>query len=256
MDDVSQYDEQPPPDDGDTQPLHPSGQSYPPPYGHQPPPSDRPYGQQGPPQSPPGPQGPPPTAPYQTPYAPPYPPGQPPRPPQRAQGPTARMPGWAWPVLTVLALVVGSLGGVVAATIVSETIAHGNRSSLPVIGGTDNGAASPLKADNGSIAAVAAKVLPSTVQIQANGGADGSPGGGATGSGFVLDSQDHVITNNHVVADATGPGDLKVVDRAGKKHDAKIIGRSPVYDIAVLAVSDPSGLKPAAIGSSAAHAGR
>jgi putative serine protease PepD len=97
---------------------------------------------------------------------------------------------------------------------------------------------------------VAAKVLPSTVQIQANGGADGTPGGGATGSGFVLDSQDHVITNNHVVADATGPGDLKVVDRAGRKHDAKIIGRSPVYDIAVLAVSDPTGLKPVSIGSS------
>jgi putative serine protease PepD len=250
MDDVSQYDEQPPPDDGDTQPLHPSGTSYPPPYGHQPPPSERPNAQQGP-QNPQGQQGPPPTAPYQTPYLPPYPQAQPPRPQQRPQASTARMPGWAWPVLTVLALVVGSLGGVVAATIVSETIAHGNRSSLPVIGGGDNGAASPLKADNGSIAAVAAKVLPSTVQIQANGGADGSPGGGATGSGFVLDSQDHVITNNHVVADATGPGDLKVVDRAGKKHDAKIIGRSPVYDIAVLAVSDPSGLKAAAIGSSA-----
>jgi putative serine protease PepD len=97
---------------------------------------------------------------------------------------------------------------------------------------------------------VAARVLPSTVQVQANGGADGNAGGGATGSGFVLDDHGHVITNNHVVADATGAGELKVLDQHGTKHDAKIIGRSPVYDIAVLEVSRSKGLRPAAIGSS------
>jgi putative serine protease PepD len=60
-----------------------------------------------------------------------------------------------------------------------------------------------------------------------------------------------VITNNHVVADATKPGALKVVDSAGRKHAAKIVGRSPVYDIAVLSVSDSHGLRPAAISASA-----
>ncbi len=156
------------------------------------------------------------------------------------------MPGWAWPVLVVLALVVGSVGGAVAGALVSGL---GDNSNVPIIG-ADSGPASPLKADNGSISAVAAKVLPSTVQVQAKGGSDGSPGGGATGSGFVLDNKDHVITNNHVVADATGPGQLKVVDSAGREHAAKIVGRSPVYDIAVLEVSNPHGLRPAAIGSS------
>ena len=47
--------------------------------------------------------------------------------------------------------------------------------NIPVIG-TDNGARRPLDADNGSVAAVAEQLLPSTVQIQANGGADGTPG--------------------------------------------------------------------------------
>ena len=42
----------------------------------------------------------------------------------------------------------------------------------------------PADADNGSVAAVAAKLLPSTVQIQAKGGADGTTKGGATGSGL------------------------------------------------------------------------
>jgi putative serine protease PepD len=135
------------------------------------------------------------------------------------------------------------LGGAAVSTSMRDV---GN---IPVVG-ADNGAAAPLKADNGSITAVAARLLPSTVQIQAKGGADGAAGGGATGSGFVLDDRGRVVTNNHVVADATGEGEIKVVDQNGKKHDAKILGRSPVYDLAVLDVDGTDGLTPAAIGSS------
>jgi putative serine protease PepD len=144
---------------------------------------------------------------------------------------------------------VGLLGGVLGGVAVSSSMSPDGVQSVPVIG-TDNGAAAPLEATNGSVAAVAKKLLPSTVQIQAKGGADGSTQGGATGSGFVLDDKDHVITNNHVVADATGPGELKVVDQNGKKHDAEIVGRSPVYDIAVLKVTDATTFEPASIGSS------
>jgi len=144
---------------------------------------------------------------------------------------------------------VGLLGGVIGGVAVSSSMSSDGVASIPVIG-TDNGASDPLDATNGSVAAVAKKLLPSTVQIQANGGADGTTQGGATGSGFVLDDKDHVITNNHVVADATGDGELKVVDQNGKKHDAKIVGRSPVYDIAVLEVTDSTSLEPASLGSS------
>jgi putative serine protease PepD len=200
-----------------------------------------PYGQ-------PGFGAPEPTTPYPSPYGHASAPSQPsvPTSPSTTGG---RLPGWAWPVITALALVAGLLGGVLGGVAVSSSLGSDDGVSTPPVS-TDNGAAAPLKADNGSIRAVAARLLPSTVQIQANGGADGSAGGGATGSGFVLDRADHVITNNHVVADATGPGELKVVDRNGNKHAAKIVGRSPVYDLAVLDVSDPAGLRPAAIGSS------
>jgi len=249
MSGVSQYDEeQPGPEPqpeggrelGDTQPLHPSGPSYPPPYGHQavPPPTAPP-----PPVAPPPVTAPPaalpPTMPLrtsQTSYAP-------------APRPDSRFPGWAWPVMTALALVVGMLGGVITSLAVSSSLDSASTGPVRVLG-TNNGAAAPLKADNGSVAAVASRLLPSTVQIQAKGGADGTTKGGATGSGFVLDKQDHVITNNHVVADATKAGQIKVVDRDGTKHAAKIIGRSAVYDIAVLDVSGASGLRPAAIGAS------
>ncbi len=263
-----------PADLGDTQPLHPSGPAYPPPYGHQPEQGAQPSPQQPvqqPAQQPVQPPNGPPTTPFRQPFQQPYPPqpygygqppgypplppgnpqpSRPPTPPVGSQNGPSRLPGWAWPVITALALVVGALGGVITSVAVSSSMAGGDGSSVPVIG-TDNGAAAPLKADNGSIAAVAARVLPSTVQVQAKGGSDGTAAGGATGSGFVLDKQDHVITNNHVVADATGPGELKVVDHNGKKHAAKIIGRSPVYDIAVLDVTGASGLRPASIGSSA-----
>jgi putative serine protease PepD len=195
---------------------------------------DRPYGQ---PQQP--------TAPYPTgPYG--YPPAYP-RHAAPSSG-TARIPGWAWISMIVLALFVGALGGVLGGVAVSTSM-RGDVGNIPVIG-ADNGAAAPLKADNGSITAVAARLLPSTVQIQAKGGADGAAGGGATGSGFVLDDRGHVVTNNHVVADATGEGEIKVVDQNGRKHAAKILGRSPVYDLAVLDVDGSNGMTPAAIGSS------
>jgi putative serine protease PepD len=259
------------PDTEPTQPLHPS---YPPPTG-----DPRP-GPWGPSFGDPSASRPEPTAPYPTQppqagygqqpspgWGPPQQPQQPypspyqtfpapaPRPP-RDDRPQGRLPGWAWPVIAALALVIGLLGGVLGGVAVSTSMSDDNNvASIPVIG-SGGGAAKPLDPSNGSIAAVAAKLLPSTVQVQAKGGADGQQGGGATGSGFVIDDKDHVITNNHVVADATGPGELKVVDQHGNKHAAKIIGRSPVYDIAVLQVAKGHGLKPAAIGSSRAmHVG-
>jgi putative serine protease PepD len=86
--------------------------------------------------------------------------------------------------------------------------------------------------------------------VLARGGADGSRAGGATGSGFVIDRQGHVITNNHVVATALGPGQVTVVDHAGHVYAARIVGRSPVYDIAVLDVDGADQLPPAPLGSS------
>ncbi len=166
--------------------------------------------------------------------------------PQRS----AQVPGWLWPVVAGLALMVGLLGGTLGGVAVSRSLSH-DAVQVPSID-TQQSSLPPLEADNGSIAAVADKLLPSTVQILAQGGADGAAGGGATGSGFVLDDQGHVITNNHVVAGATGAGQITVVDHLGKVHDASIVGRSAVYDIAVLDVDGGESLQPAALGSSRA----
>ncbi|HET7355153.1 MAG TPA: trypsin-like peptidase domain-containing protein [Nocardioidaceae bacterium] len=196
---------------------------------------------------------------HDDPDRPPYPPAHRPPPPS-AYPPVGygypppwsarqqnRVPGWLWPVVAATALLVGAVGGVLAGVAVSTTMSSG---SAPIVLGTGHSVAAPLDPNNRSVAVVAQKLLPSTVQVLARGGADGNQRGGATGSGFVIDRDGHVITNNHVVANALGAGQVRVVDYAGHSHAARIVGRSPVYDIAVLEVDGGNHLRPASLGSS------
>ena len=158
-----------------------------------------------------------------------------------------RIPGWVWPVVAATALVVGLLGGALSGVLVSRSVTGGAGGS--VFEG-EQAAPAPLDPENGSVAAVADALLPSTVQILTRGGE--GPGGAATGSGFVADRNGHVITNNHVVSGVATEGEIVVIDHRGRRHSATIVGRSPVYDIAVLEVEAARGLKPAALGSSRA----
>lgn len=196
-----------------------------------------------------GPRGP------QPPYGPPGQPGQPgwfgpgPRPPYGPppQAATRKLPLWVWPAVGSVALVVGLLGGLAGAALQDELTSRPGTNDAG-LSGVRTQSAAPLEADNGSISAVAQALLPSTVQIVAE--FDGQAGG-ATGSGFVLDREGHVVTNNHVVASAAADdGPIVVIDSEGERHEASVVGRSPVYDLAVLAVEDGAGLEPAALGAS------
>ncbi len=152
----------------------------------------------------------------------------------------ARVAGWTWPLMAVLALLLGIGGGFLGGRLAEDDSSGG---VLQV----ERRTAQPLPADNDSIAAVAEEVLPSTVQIIA---AFKGKDLGAVGSGFVFDEQGHVITNNHVIEDAAkDDGPIDVVDSAGQHHKATVVGRSPVYDLAVLKVEGIEDLKPAALGS-------
>src|SRR6187200_359053 len=74
-------------------------------------------------------------------------------------------------------------------------------------------------------------------------------GGTATGSGFVIDEEGHLLTNNHVVADAT-----KISVKLGsddRSYPAKVVGTDPATDVALLKVDVPSDkLHPIALGDS------
>jgi putative serine protease PepD len=149
-----------------------------------------------------------------------------------------------WSLLVAAALVTGLVGGMLGGALVLGSGAGSDGDLLPPAGN-----AAPLDADNASVAAVAAKVLPSTVQVRVING-KGKSATGATGSGFVIDERGHVITNNHVVEVAEDDAVIDVVDMDGAVHSAEVVGRSPVYDIAVLEVSSNKGLRPAALGAS------
>ncbi len=169
----------------------------------------------------------------------------------RSDVPTARVGGWVWPVVAMLALVVGVIGGVVGAAgfrILDEASEQPGLVSSG-LDGVETREDAPLTAEDGTIANVADALLPSTVQIIAEFGGDES---GATGSGFVLDRQGHVVTNSHVVADADEDGGrIQVVDQEGNRYDAEVVGRSAVYDLAVLIAPEMAGeFEPSALGAS------
>jgi putative serine protease PepD len=161
-----------------------------------------------------------------------------------------RSPGWLIPVVAAVALVLGLGGGLLGALAydrLSDDSPEGPGYSGDGLAGVDLEDAPPLAAP-GSVAAVAQAVLPSTVQIIAEYGGEAT---GASGSGWVMDGNGHIVTNNHVVADAAkNNGPIVVVDHDRNRYEAEVVGRSPIYDLAVLYVKESDQLKPASMGAS------
>ncbi|WFE31925.1 trypsin-like peptidase domain-containing protein [Micromonospora sp. WMMD975] len=87
---------------------------------------------------------------------------------------------------------------------------------------------------------IAASVQDSIVTIMTDSG---------EGSGVILSADGYVLTNNHVVASASGDT-VKVVFADGKNAPAKIVGTDPKTDLAVVQASGVSGLKAAKFGDS------
>ena len=83
-----------------------------------------------------------------------------------------------------------------------------------------------------SIAGIAARVSPSVVSIDAQ-----TPQGGDTGSGFFIQSDGTILTNNHVIEGAvTSGGSITVNLVNGKSYPATVMGRDGSYDLAVLKI--------------------
>lgn len=74
--------------------------------------------------------------------------------------------------------------------------------------------------------------------------------GSAIGSGFVYDTEGHIVTNNHVVGGGTV---FRVVFSDGSMFTAKVVGTDVDSDLAVLKIDNPpQGLKPLKLGDSSA----
>ncbi len=69
----------------------------------------------------------------------------------------------------------------------------------------------------------------------------------ALGSGFIIDEDGIVITNNHVISDAK---DIIVRVNGDKEYEAKVVGADPLSDIAVLQLETKEKFKPVKFGDS------
>ena len=69
----------------------------------------------------------------------------------------------------------------------------------------------------------------------------------ALGSGFIIDTNGTVVTNNHVIADAE---DIIVRVNGDKEYKAKVIGADPLSDIAVLKLETKEKFIPVKFGDS------
>jgi len=67
------------------------------------------------------------------------------------------------------------------------------------------------------------------------------------GSGFLIDRQGYIVTNNHVVENADK---IKVKLSNGKEFDAKLIGRDPNTDLALIKIKASEDLVPIQMGDS------
>jgi len=93
-------------------------------------------------------------------------------------------------------------------------------------------------------------VLSSTTFVPRRLGGSGAPiQQSALGSGFVWDTQGHIVTNNHVIDGATK---ISVTFADGTMVSAKLVGADPNSDLAVIQVQVPaSELKPVELMDSA-----
>ena len=67
------------------------------------------------------------------------------------------------------------------------------------------------------------------------------------GSGFIIDKDGYIVTNNHVIA---GADEIKVKLNSGEEYDAKIIGRDPSTDIALIKIKAGTNYSVATFGDS------
>ncbi|ANY09838.1 trypsin-like peptidase domain-containing protein [Pseudonocardia sp. HH130630-07] len=130
-------------------------------------------------------------------------------------------------LLGVVALGIGALGGLVGHWTASGA------SALTSPGAVLASAEEAKERPPGSVPDVAGRVLPSVVSLEV---AVGNEAG--NGSGVLIDPEGYVLTNDHVVAPATGPGQgtIEAVFSDGSRLPATVVGADPMTDLAVVKV--------------------
>ena len=138
--------------------------------------------------------------------------------------------------LVLIALLAGSLGGFLGVNAAGGSLFR----EVNLVSSTSTIERAPY-----SVAGIAQRVLPSVVSINTR-----TLNSGGSGSGFVIDSNGYILTNNHVISDAViSGGKIQVTLNDGTTYTGKVIGRDASFDLAVLKI-DAIGLKALQFGDS------
>ncbi len=148
--------------------------------------------------------------------------------PERPQPPVGRLRARTVAAVVTGALVVGGAAGFGGAWAYDEWLAPTPQMHLASGEAVDR--------PEGSIATVAASVMPSVVSLEA------SVGGlrASSGSGFVIREDGYLLTNNHVI---DGADSITVVMSDGSEFEGNLVGATAEYDLAVVKI-EAQGLTP------------
>ncbi|MFC5908458.1 S1C family serine protease [Streptacidiphilus monticola] len=138
-------------------------------------------------------------------------------------------------LIAVTVLTAGLLGGGFGAAVQSER--QGGHLTLHQVSATGT--------SHGEVASQLHSALPGVVYLYVR-----TSTGTSTGTGVLLDTDGHILTNNHVAAPDGEVGQISVTFSTGQSHPAQLVGRDVGTDLAVLRVSGVSGLQPAVLGDS------
>ncbi|MHC3469048.1 S1C family serine protease [Streptomyces sp. 7R007] len=142
----------------------------------------------------------------------------------------------------------GPIALLAAVAIVAAAIGGGTAYGIQELTGNDTVATSSTTTNvvpsskKGDVAAIAAAVSPSVVEINAT-----LSNGSSTGSGVIITSNGEIITNNHVIS---GASSIKVTTSDGKSYTAQVVGTDSKKDLALIKLEGASGLTPATLGNS------
>jgi putative serine protease PepD len=149
--------------------------------------------------------------------------------------------------LTTLAVLALMLVGIVAGGVGWYLTRTAGETPLLAPGTTLSQIEPGITREPGSVSEIADAVIPAVVSIEVRVGQ-----AGATGSGVVIDGENgYIVTNNHVIsgADDVEGAEIRAVFSDGSGSAARIVGRDPASDIAVVKVEKP-GLVTASLGTS------
>ncbi|MEU8260662.1 trypsin-like peptidase domain-containing protein [Micromonospora sp. NPDC048999] len=136
-------------------------------------------------------------------------------------------PSWRGRLLSALAVVaLATLSGAAAGSWVAGHDAAGPAAA----------SAAPVPAE---LVTAAEKTVPGVVSVMVG----GSSASSASGSGFAIDREQHIVTNDHILAKG-GSGPVTVETSDGRRFNAEVVGRESSSDLAVLKVPASAGLTP------------